>query len=235
MKTSPLKPLIVAHRGGKSGIPENSLAAFAWAIEVGAEMIEFDVRQTKDGVLVVHHDAALAEYPEQPIQSLTYEQIGHLHPLPTLQEVLQSTAGKIQLDIELKETGSEIQASQMALHYCSPEDFLITSFLDSVIAGVKREFPSIYTGLLLETNRDPWLRYQQTQADFLLPHWSLFENGCFPAQWDHPQIRYWVWTVNQREPFQQFLAHPQVVGIITDYPQLALEWRQQQQGIPLSL
>ena len=47
---------IVAHRGASREAPENTLAAFAKAIEIGADMIEFDVRRAADGRLVVSHD-----------------------------------------------------------------------------------------------------------------------------------------------------------------------------------
>lgn len=49
-------PLLVAHRGEDSGAPENSLAAIAAAHDRGADVVEVDVRQTKDGVLVLMHD-----------------------------------------------------------------------------------------------------------------------------------------------------------------------------------
>ena len=56
---SHVAPIIVAHRGASAHAPENTLAAFRRAIEVGAEGIEFDVRLAKDGVAVVHHDSSL--------------------------------------------------------------------------------------------------------------------------------------------------------------------------------
>lgn len=51
------KPLVIAHRGHSSGAPEQTLAAFRQAIELGADMIEADVRRTRDGQLVMCHDA----------------------------------------------------------------------------------------------------------------------------------------------------------------------------------
>ncbi len=59
MKFAAPKPLIIAHRGASALAPENTLAAFARAIEDGAEGIEFDIRMAKDGVPVVIHDADL--------------------------------------------------------------------------------------------------------------------------------------------------------------------------------
>jgi len=52
-------PLIIGHRGASAVAPENTLAAFREAIEVGADGIEFDVRLTRDGVPVVIHDSTL--------------------------------------------------------------------------------------------------------------------------------------------------------------------------------
>jgi len=54
---------IVAHRGASIEAPENTLAAFAKAIEVGADMIEFDVRRAPDGRLVISHDPVRVPAP----------------------------------------------------------------------------------------------------------------------------------------------------------------------------
>ena len=54
-----MMPLIIAHRGDSAHAPENTLAAFRRAVEAGADGIEFDVRLTKDGEVVVFHDSSL--------------------------------------------------------------------------------------------------------------------------------------------------------------------------------
>src|SRR5437899_5378713 len=51
-----MPPLIIAHRGDSAHLPENTLAAFAGALEVGADLVEFDVQLTRDGQVVVIHD-----------------------------------------------------------------------------------------------------------------------------------------------------------------------------------
>jgi glycerophosphoryl diester phosphodiesterase len=51
-----MPPLIIAHRGDSAHRPENTLAAFAGALEVGADLVEFDVQLTRDGQVVVIHD-----------------------------------------------------------------------------------------------------------------------------------------------------------------------------------
>lgn len=80
---------LIAHRGGAGLRVENTLAAFAHAIELGADGAELDVHLTRDGQVVVHHDAKLngaycrrpdgrwiARADERPLAELTYAQIG---------------------------------------------------------------------------------------------------------------------------------------------------------------
>jgi glycerophosphoryl diester phosphodiesterase len=78
-------PLVIAHRGASWDEPENTIPAFARAIEVGADYIELDVHAAKDGTLVVGHDP--------PAPSSAY---------PTLAEVLELAAGRIGVMVELK-------------------------------------------------------------------------------------------------------------------------------------
>ena len=80
-----MRPLVIAHRGASWDEPENTVPAFRRAIEVGADYVEFDVHATKEGRLVVGHD--------HPSASQTY---------PTLDEVLELTAGRIGVMLELK-------------------------------------------------------------------------------------------------------------------------------------
>jgi glycerophosphoryl diester phosphodiesterase len=53
------RPLVFAHRGGSGLAPENTIAAFETAVGLGADGLELDVRLSRDGVVVVHHDASL--------------------------------------------------------------------------------------------------------------------------------------------------------------------------------
>ncbi len=56
-----MRPTVIAHRGACRRAPENTVAAFELARELGSDWVEFDVRRTADGALAVHHDAALAD------------------------------------------------------------------------------------------------------------------------------------------------------------------------------
>jgi glycerophosphoryl diester phosphodiesterase len=108
---------IIAHRGYSAKFSENTLAAFQAAMDVGADMIEFDVSMSKDRVPVIMHDETLnrttnglGKVAEFTLKELKKLQVGTDQVIPTLEEVLQLTQGKIPLHIEIKTeaVGSEI-------------------------------------------------------------------------------------------------------------------------------
>ena len=112
---------IVAHRGSSADRPENTLASTRRAIEVGATAVEVDVRTTKDGVLVLSHDATLdhATNGSGKINDKTLAEIQKLDAgskfdpkfagerVPTLEQVLTLCKGKIDVLLDLKESGEQ--------------------------------------------------------------------------------------------------------------------------------
>jgi glycerophosphoryl diester phosphodiesterase len=113
---------VVAHRGFARGVPENTLSAFRKAIDIGADMIELDVQETRDGVVVVLHDRDLMRLARDPraIADLTYADArriqlgsaiaatgGEVDHIATLSEAIALARGKIKLQIELKYYGKD--------------------------------------------------------------------------------------------------------------------------------
>ena len=76
----PTRPLIIAHRGHSVEAPENTTRAYRRAIELGAEMIEADVNISRDGRLVMMHDATLDRTTngEGPVSSATWNELAEL-------------------------------------------------------------------------------------------------------------------------------------------------------------
>jgi glycerophosphoryl diester phosphodiesterase len=74
------RPLVIAHRGHSIDVPENTLAAYRRAIELGTGMIECDVNRTADGQLVMIHDWTLDRTTDGrgPVRDLTLDEIGRL-------------------------------------------------------------------------------------------------------------------------------------------------------------
>jgi glycerophosphoryl diester phosphodiesterase len=107
--------LTVAHRALHTKYPENSLAAVRHSIESGLDMIEIDVRRTKDGILILMHDESLERTTNGTgrVRDLTYAEImqftlkenandASIHPIPTLEEVLQVSKDHILVDLDIK-------------------------------------------------------------------------------------------------------------------------------------
>lgn len=95
--------LVIAHRGASFDERENTLAAFERAIAVGADYIELDVQVSADGHLVVFHDLDLDRLTalSGPLRSRTAAELAE-HGIPTLDQVLEVTRGRIGMMAELK-------------------------------------------------------------------------------------------------------------------------------------
>ena len=103
--------LIIGHRGAKGLLPENTLESFGIAFDVEADVLEFDVRVTKDHKLVVIHDAHLTRTHNHPVavSGMTLAELRSLsadHLIPTLEEVLDIYFGNVMLNIEVKSRGA---------------------------------------------------------------------------------------------------------------------------------
>lgn len=108
------KPLIIAHRGASAYAPENTLASFERAIEMGTDVIETDVHQTKDSVVVLMHDLSLdrttngkgliKDIASEIFKKYYIKQLANHSPMcpPTLEETIQLINGRCQLLIEIK-------------------------------------------------------------------------------------------------------------------------------------
>ena len=233
------RTLIIAHRGASSLARENTIESFKKAIEIGVDMIEFDVRKTKDQVLIVHHD----EFMEgKSVKELTYDEISYMaigqgFSIPTFEEVLKHTSGKIKLDVEIKEEGYERELVALLCRYFKKDQFVITSFYDPCIKRIKEYHPDIKTGLILGISKPehlirtriseffPHKRCREAKADFLVPHRRLLWFG-FLGRAKKENKPVFVWTVNEQEKIWKMLHDERIDAIITDRPEVALALRQ---------
>jgi glycerophosphoryl diester phosphodiesterase len=220
-------PLVVAHRGAWNPAPQNSLEAFEDAITMGCDAIELDVRRTADDRLVVVHDARSTG---RAVAKLTHEQLierPRTSHAPLLEAVLELTAGRIGLDIELKEDGYVPQVMAVVARHLSPDAYVVTSFRDAVLPAVKRAVPEARTGLLLAP-RAPTARLAEriadARVDFLAPHAATARAGLL-AWAAARDLGCWLWTVNERRALRTLSADRRVYALITDRPDRALEAR----------
>ncbi|MEL6329709.1 MAG: glycerophosphodiester phosphodiesterase family protein [Planctomycetota bacterium] len=117
--------IVVSHRGHHGAAPENTLAAIEAAAEVGAHIVEIDVRKTSDGGYVLMHDTTVdrTTVSKGRVADLTLEQVTRLqildgqrptaHRPPTLEQALETARGRVMLNIDLK-TGSLVEVVEIA-------------------------------------------------------------------------------------------------------------------------
>lgn len=167
------RPLILGHRGASALAPENTLTAFKRAIDDGADGIEFDVQLSKDGVVVVIHDATLErtaglrrrvrEVPASELQQTDVsswfsrrEKTFAGETIPTFDQVIdlfKSNAGWLYPEMKCEPKDAvELAARVVELVRASgfSERIIVESFDHSAIAKVKRLDPSIRTAALFE-------------------------------------------------------------------------------------
>ena len=226
---------MIAHRGASAGAVDNSLDAFARAIEVGADLIEFDLRRTRDEQLIAFHDRVVRGVPVSRLsRDEITAKIGHQPPL--LDEVLDLARGRIGLDVELKEAGYTDRVIDALSKRFEPERVLVTSFIDEVVAEAKHLTSASTVGLLVGIDRprpvvrtrlselDPVRRARACGADYVVMHFTLAELGALRRahRAGFPAI---VWTVNDAARLRRYLGDERVTAVVTDVPARAIQLR----------
>lgn len=224
-----VKTLIVAHAGGDTAGRPNTLQAFEAAVRLGADMIEFDVRRTADGALILHHDETVADRPLAELRRDVALQLAADLGIrvPTLAEVLEAVAGKIAVDVELKEAGYEAQVlDELRRSGVPPEHVIVTSFDAQSLARVKEHSPATRTGWLVydKSWQQALAEFDQLDAGLLCPDHVMLDDEALKVVANRG-ISLMPWTVNDPARIRWLLGTPSVVGIITDKTAEALQLR----------
>ncbi len=223
----------IAHRGGSRENPENSLRAFQHAIGLGFTDLETDIRGTRDGVAVIHHDENLARTTDMsgrvrdlPWSDVRKARIHGREPIMRLEELLEALPSA-RITVDVKEDAS-VPALIAALERTQAyERVIVSSFSGRRLARVRRHLP-------VRTAASPaevWalvraLRSQrliQAEADSIaipmrLGRWRLLT----PDLVDHAHrcgLQVHVWTINDEQTMGD-LIDLGVDGIMTDRPTL---------------
>jgi glycerophosphoryl diester phosphodiesterase len=202
------RPLICAHRGASAYYPENSREALLAAIELGADMIETDVRRTPDGTLVLSH---------QPPDSAD--------GLVTLGELLELAGDRVVVDLELKESGYEPEVIAALAPW--PSRLVISSFDPACVAAIRALRPDVETALLFgeqAVGTDLFAQADACDATLMAPQLFLLTHDV-RAHARHIGRRLIVWTVNDAEMLDHVIAEPATWAVITDVPDVGLARR----------
>lgn len=150
---------VVGHRGAMAEAPENTLASFRLAEEIGVHEIELDIRLSADGVAIVLHDATLDRTAAEgsgrglgPVAELPYERIAAVDvgvgdKVPTFEEVLDATTVMLQVEIKAVEAVPEV-ARIVASRPDDARRIRFTSFLPDALCRLRQLAPDVPRGLI---------------------------------------------------------------------------------------
>jgi len=239
-RTTPASTLNIAHRGASVAAPQNTLAAFEKALDLGADGVEFDVHLSSDGVPVVIHDFTVDSTTDGngAVAKMTLAELKELDAgttfgpeftgerIPTLVEVLECLAPHdVLMNIEVKSvspcnTGLEDAIVTQVKAHRVEEQVLFSSFNPISLWRLKRLAPEIPAGLLYSPGiplplRQAWLapliRHEARHPE----HTMVDEKYMAWARDRGYQVN--TWTVNEPEEMKRLIALG-VDSIITNMP-----------------
>jgi glycerophosphoryl diester phosphodiesterase len=240
-------PLIIAHRGDSAHRPENTLASFQSALEVGAEILEMDVQLTRDGHVVVIHDptvdrttsgqGAVAGFDLAALRALSAgypERFGTRYSgerVPTLAEALAFLRGRARLMIEIKtdsvtddalggieaRTIAEIRRQEMS------NELVLISFDHRALLRCKEQAPEIRRGHLF-VNQEPAAAVAacaEVGAMFAMPEKKMLSPGLKQMA-DAAGLKLATWVVDDPEELRA-LERFELHGVASNRPGVLLD------------
>ena len=237
-----MAPLIIAHRGDSAHRPENSIASFKRAIEVGADLIELDVQLSKDGKAVVIHDGTVDRTTDGKgkVAELTLLELKRLSAgfpskfgkeyaserVPSLAEVLALARGKARVMIEIKKESvaaseedgieaavvADVQKAGMAA------DVAVISFERRALVRCARLAPEMLRGpLFTRTGSDEVLSgAKEVDAGFVMPEKSMLSDALAEAV-HGAGIKIATWVVDEPTELRSLLKFD-LYGVGTNCP-----------------
>jgi len=221
-RTAPVE--IIGHRGSPREHRENTLPSFARAFADGADAVELDVHATRDGIVVIHHDAttnarAGEHGPRVVIAASTADEIAAVHipggSIPTLAAVLSATPDRATVYVEVK--APAIEVAVVSVIRSSGRRCAVHSFDHRIALRVHELEPTIPVGILQTSYPiDPLRPIRDAAARDLWQHWELIDLALIDRVHDQGG-RVIAWTVNDPDVARR-LVDWGIDGICTDVP-----------------
>lgn len=231
-----IPPLRIAHRGasGRGLAPENTLAAFEKALEIGVDMLEIDVRVTGDGHLIVLHDPSLDRTTNREgiVREMRLEEIreadaGDGERVPILREVFDLARHRAPILLEIKSDFIAERVVQAIADAQVEEQVVVQSFNPQNVQRVKLLAPHLPASLLIgELPTTPSrVRARRLVSQVLetgantLSIWHATLTPSLIEEMRKRGIAVWAWTVDE-EIAMRDLAMMGVQGLVTNYPDI---------------
>jgi glycerophosphoryl diester phosphodiesterase len=199
-----------AHRGLHGpGVPENSLAAFRAALDMGAG-IECDVRLSGDGQVVVFHDhdlkrlcaSALTVEASTAAMLAGQRLFDSLEHIPLLADLLELVSGRVPILVEVKCRGGNADkltqaVSEQLTDYVGPVG--VMSFEPAVGKWLARNAPKLRRGLVISESASAFDRWRCLRAS--MPHFLAIDVGAIARRWVvKERSRRWIYSWTVRNP-----------------------------------
>jgi glycerophosphoryl diester phosphodiesterase len=221
--------ICIGHRGAKGYVAENTLKSIQKAIQLGAHGVEIDVHAVDNRLLVIHDETLdrttngvgrLSMYSFEELRNLD---AGCGERIPTLEEVISFTQGKICLNIELKgvDTARGVVSQLNTLRKSHREHIVVSSFLVSELALVESLNKTIKLGVLVGPNISKSFEIAVKLKAYSV-HLSKKEvTREFVNKAHAENLKIFVYTINEVSNIRQMKALG-VDGVFSDYPDRVL-------------
>ncbi len=217
---------IVGHRGARGLAPENTIASLKKGLEHQADQIEFDVRVTKDNVVILHHDSKLVDLSGQKhrLSDYTYKELlEHKPDLITLNQALDCIRAKATVYIEVKPRQPVVPIKLVLQPYMggmySFKNLLLGSKSQATLLELHQAFPAVPKIVI-----EPWSgvrairRAKQVNTTFISMNqrwlWWGFIRSVSRRGW-----KLYAYTLNDPAKARRWDKYG-LYGIVTDYPDL---------------
>ena len=217
--------LRIGHRGARAYAPENTLVSFKKAIQLGANAIELDIRQTKDKKLIVFHDENTKRLTGKDalVKDLRLKEIKQLDinrtKIPTLEEALDFLKNKVRkILIELKEIGFEKKVLNLIKERKLDNKAIIISFHKNALKNFRKFNKNIETGFLYVKNPNPIKTARELKVQYLLPLYRFIHTADVEKAHENG-LKIIVWTINTRREVKEYFKKG-VDGIPSDKPDI---------------
>lgn len=215
----------IAHRGASAYEPENTLRSFKLAFDMKADMIELDVRMSKDRHLVVVHDSTVDRTTNGRgyVKDMTLEELKKLdagkgETIPTLEEVIEVGAEKTKFAIEIKEQGTEEKAIGLIKDYKLLDDVFIISKNPESLKNVKNLEGAIRTCLITIFSCTSINSGRESLADAIAPfHFFITKGLVKKVQRSGLLLFTWVVDSEKRALWMKDIG---INGIVTNRPDI---------------
>jgi len=221
--------LTIGHRGAAGLEPENTILSFKRAIDLGVDMIEFDVQLCNSGEVVVFHDFTLDRCTngnglviEKTLDELKKLDAGKGQKISTLTESLESINRKVDINIELKGRSTSHKVANIIKHFIDNnhwqmKDFIISSFDHDELLKFTKLMPEIKIGVLYKTIPDNFNEMASALNAFSINANFKFIIKDIVRQIHLKGYQTYAYTVNKKEDKLK-MKEMGVDGVFTDFP-----------------